>query len=564
MKIKKEGKQRAKIVKSIKRLFSILFVFTISTKFGLAQPGYGGGGLRIKHFFDEDLKKVELSDANLHFRAFKLKDTLAHSVVHQEFYVVNPQQIDQFNLRYIINPYYSDWNSFRYYIIRKMDTMIIDYHGISSANYNGASDYMDSLVFRKGYSRYFRNPRHGKFKNKENDLVQKMLNNGFTPHTIKKLGKLGFITTHENTSSNLRIDKYLPSFYIYRARFTMQENPEKALKDLRKARSLKLTDEEKQHLLYTEYLFFKYQKNLPKALQAISKLAKIMAKPKYNDTYWENYLAIDNFKRKIELRKQLNSEDNLIRDYNTIVRIATYGIKCASDSKEFGRQYRARHISAKKERTNYLHEINDYSEEISIYTNRIKQQPFDQFNRNPEIRLVFGEEYFQLGKAEFLMGKEKAAFRNWFIFADHGGSKNEFEKVLPFMDSLVATNPEKLKVRLIRGAMNLQAGNFVHKPESRKYFLQALNDFESIKDNKLNDFKMDYYRAKTLYNLGRYDEARKLVNLSIEKNKKHALSYLLRYHIYISSNNLENNLFRFKSKDYQEYERLKMDWVFPK
>ncbi len=543
----------------------ILFFIFISANFGLAQPGFGGGGLRIEKFYDEELKEVKLPNPNYKFRAFTLKDTTVGSPIEKEFYLANPAYIGHFNTRYFDNPYHSRWDSFRYYVVKEKDTMVIDFHGIPSPNHNSSADYMDSLVFRKGYHRYFRNPIYFKLANKQNKFEKQLLRNGFTPSNIRSLEGLGWISVKKNVPSFLKIsNKHLPYYYIHRARLNISKDPKRAFADIRTAKRSKLTIEEKQHFLYTSYLFNKYHAEPKKALWAITKLAKISAKPEYYDTYWSSYLVIDNLKKKIELRKQLERESNLIKDYDEMVKIAYYGMRNAKDTVQFERYYNALYVNAKNSRTDYLHRINDYSEEIDKYTKKIEQIPFESTNGKPETRLFFGEEFYYLGKAKFLMGKEKAAFRNWLIFADHGGSQHLFEEVLPYIDTIVSANPENTQLRLIKGAMNLHAAFSIHKREREEYLRQALNDFAFIEGSKFDNYKLNYYKAKALFSLHKYDEAKKQVDLAIKRNKKHALSYLLRHKIHITRNGLENNQFRFKSQDYQEYLRLKKNWKFPK
>lgn len=537
----------------------------VSANFVLAQPGFGGGGLRIEKFYDEELKAVKLPDPNYKFRVFTVKDSTVGSPIENEFYMANPLYIGHFNTRYWDTPYHFRWDSFRYYVLREKDTMIIDFHGIPSANHSSRVDEMDSLVFKKGYHRYFRNPNYFTLENQQNTFDRQMLRNGFTPLSIKKLGDLGGISSNMNIPSNLEIcDEYSPYYFIHRARLNISNDPKKAFADIRIVKYSKLTFEEKQHFLYTLYLYYTYHNTPKKALRTITKLAKISFKPEHYDTYWKSYLSIDNLKKKIELRKQRKKTGNLIKDFDAMVKIACNGMRNAKDAVKFEKYYRSLYVNAKNNRTAYLHSINDYSEEIDTYTKKIEQIPFESFNGKPETHLIFGEAYYYLGKVKFLLGREKAALRNWRIFADHGGSEDVFEEVLPYVDTLVSAHPKNRQLRLIKGAMYLQAAFSIHKSERKKYLHQALNDFAAIKGGKFDNYKLNYYKAKALFNLDTYDAAEKQVNLAIKRNKKHALSYLLRYKIHSTTHGLENNQFRSRSKDYQAYLRLKKNWRFPK
>jgi len=188
----------------------LIFLFFFSNQL-YAQPG-GGGGLKINHFFDENLREINLSKEIINIKMTLLDSTLT---------ILNETKIKKNDLIYLppLNRYRPSTQNRGLIIKYKNKNYRFDFENIISENGGGSVEEIDSLVLFKPYILSKRGYHHINHNGNEflkynilNDLSSSFLSSGITPYSYKKLSELDLMFSSFNFSYNRNPKKWMEDY----------------------------------------------------------------------------------------------------------------------------------------------------------------------------------------------------------------------------------------------------------------------------------------------------------------------------------------------------------------
>lgn len=251
----------------------IVLLFACSAK---TQPLGGGGALRIGAIYNTNLKEINLENNNIQVRVFALVDTSVNSSVIQEIYD-HPLLLDV-SYRNKIYPKDNTYSipGHRLFIVYDYDTMIVDIHGIITIYDETFS--MDSIVFKKGYFRFFRNPPLAREQNRDQIReLSRFIQSGITYNTIDTLEKYNYLYYDSIVDLTFLSKEKLPAtFYLRRGEFKIQqEDFESAAKDVSKSIIMGLIRKQEEEAWVYLHKAYEESEQYEKAIKVISMALKI-------------------------------------------------------------------------------------------------------------------------------------------------------------------------------------------------------------------------------------------------------------------------------------------------
>lgn len=191
----------------------ILMLFLLSINWVLAQPG-GGGGLKIKNVFDENLNHIDVNDTNMPIRILVL-DSLMNVIETRAF-------VPHYKHGLYLPPSGRRNTMYRTYGIEieyEHKKYRIDFENIMPQNGGGYVAEMDSLVLFKPYILSKRNYTHPSHDGNEFqkyslliDLALPDLQAGITPLTFKKLSAIDLLFEDPEYSYNRHPKPWMAAF----------------------------------------------------------------------------------------------------------------------------------------------------------------------------------------------------------------------------------------------------------------------------------------------------------------------------------------------------------------
>jgi hypothetical protein len=167
---------------------SALILLLLFANLIYAQPG-GGGGLKIKNFFDKNFNKINLDKDSIEIAITLLDSNLT---IMNKVVLKTPSSTSVYLSP--LNHYSYSSNTQGLLIKYKNENYRIDFENILSENGAGYKEEIDSLVLFKPYilsKRNYYHPTHDGNESRKFGLLNALssinLKRGITPHTYKKL-----------------------------------------------------------------------------------------------------------------------------------------------------------------------------------------------------------------------------------------------------------------------------------------------------------------------------------------------------------------------------------------
>lgn len=523
---------------AMKSLFMIIFALTMIR--AMAQPGEGGGGIKILHVYDRNLKEINLmSDTNIRIRTYSI------DARYQEFFIW-PQAATGFqrmrgdSVEYLLprgNRAYEKMTNAtndRLFIFYKEDTMVADIMGIIGVNMAQAVDVMDSLVIQRGYFRY-----------QCNDLYDtRVLSSGLTPHTKDMRASPGTIYYSDSLPPLPVTDDRQPAnYFLKRARYFLKyKRPQYALTDIYTAiqRSNGDKDCETLFLLADAYTAIaRYDSAIKYMSDAINKDCRDewqYHREYVNPKYQHEYDQANKYDLRIPLLIAAGEYKRALLDHDSIALMSKDKLVAGLRRAEY--------------RINYLIDyegaIRDLKEVIEIVP------PNPDKSEKPKW-MYYGNAYFALATAEYGKGSKKAAYQHW-LKAMSDGMGYTREDLTAHFDSLIRKDGSSPELYMCRALARLRGGDC-----KEECLVKYIHDADSAEQKGMRDARINYCRGIGLNMQQKYTEAIEEVNRGIQKEPGNPINYRLRSTIKWLIGDKEGN-----KADYAIYEELHKKTVFEK
>lgn len=517
----------------------LLFIIAFLTLNIWAQPG-GGGGLIIGGYYNGDLREITPYDTSLHVRLFILTDTSLNSKITQELY----------DTKYFLPPAYriseryngDEFVNERLLLTYLQDTMLIDFLGIIPGNGAGAKGYLDSVIFKKGYFRYFLQKRNE--------------------------GNVNFIKHYKNINANFLLEKNLPAtFYLHKGEYNfLKKKFELALADVNKSIEMGLLTNDKDEAILYLCKVNSELGNLDKAIANISELISLHSTKQFYEKINGLDILKDNYHTRIELFIKNNQLNKALIDYDSIVSISNYYLEFSNEKGYYlsynPMYYMNENIERAIFKMKYLKDSKGAVIDLKQFISKIPNKPK---NESPQGVSDFNNTYFVLALAEYNVGDLKSAFKHWLRAEELWyGYQNNSNDIIVHYDTLIKKHPRVPELYLSRGiAYYIKGAAFNGGGSSQICYEKSLEDLKKTEALGLTDFRIDLYRALVFYMQKKYNEALEQINISISKNDNDPRVFITRYWIRdklgeVKGGNNKND------KDWNQYMNLMKNWKFEK
>ncbi len=535
----------------------IVILLSICVITALAQPG-GGGGLNINSFYNSSFEKIKVSDSSFKVRLFALIDTSINSKITHEVLPANYQHLSHSYDIYQTNNEINMSNQ-RMLIAYRMDTMIIDFLGIMEENGAGVVGNIDSVVFQRGYFRYFMGRNLYSFFSGLTPYTRERLS-----HIFEKTDNQPFIAFSEDISASFLLESNLPStYYLRRAAYYISEkNFEGALTDLSKSEKLRLKPKDYEEYLWLLSNIYEQQENLDEAISRLSDLIEIKSKREYwSFNEYNNYNVLEHIKECYRSRSKLfikkEQFDKALVDFDSLVEISQYYFNYSNNSGYVLSFDSNNNLKENIERAMFkMTYLRDYKGAKYDLMAKIKSRPITHLNAPG-----YCDTYFVLGIAEYKEGDKESAFHHWFKAMELGYAQTSSDYAVVHFDSIIRLNQKSPENYLSRGIANYRRGPYLGwGDQTTQCFNRALIDIGKAEELGLKNFRINVYRAKVLTQLKKYNEALKEINIAISKKPLDPICYMTRYDI---RTQLGQTKWGDKSDpDLEKYNDLAKTWKF--
>lgn len=455
--------------------------------FSYAQPG-GGGGLKIYNLFDSDSNHLSIRKGDVKVRAFVLgyclyseRTPISHEIELSNSDTISLTEESDLRLYYTL----SQAINLRLLILYKSDTCMYDFYNVQNSNAGGNYDQIDSLFVRAGYT------SHSRISGGDSII-----------HTFKPKISIPFFN----------VGTLPQTFYYEKGEHALRKNDfSSAVKYLLQASETKNAHGIiEQHWLPGMYnsLATAYY-NLGEYIKAEEFSGKAVLFSTYNYEF---------YKTRIQILIKLNKLDEALKNYYLAIKNVH---SSSSNVEEWIRTDWALF------NINYLHE---YDTVIHFYQRDIERAEKQTYLYNSGRKLTdFPEHYFMLGCALYGKGNLNAAYELWLRSFELGnGDVNHAESVHHF-DSIYQLHPDQPLPNLLKAIALYKSAPYMGGGQLEKTLLdEALTGILVAEKLIGGNYTLNFWKAKILYGLSRYEESLKAINAAIETDSINTLFYEFR------------------------------------
>ncbi len=463
----------------------------------------------------------------------------------QELVLENPLSLPADEYRYRLStpvafPYQ------RMVILYKGDTMILDCIGVPEQNPAQYTQYFDSLVFRKGYSRVMANQYLAGRRKLYTETEWSLFCSGPTPHTIAMLAGFDCVRYMKMPDASLmRTDNFAATYYLRRGeRLLYRQQPDSALPDILRAVGMGLKNPERAEAFLMLCDAYERMGKYDTAIATITELIDSNGQDR-------NLLEIC-YTMRISLFAAIGKFDDALADHDTLISMAAG--KGPPIFQEVGILQKARFK---------IETMSDCSGAVTDLLRVVENIPPTHLADRPEGQSDYAAFFFALGSAYHCEQDYPSAFRYWLKAMEFGMGNNNLPYLVRYFDSLIVLHPHVPELFLSR-ALAYSAKAFMSGRGKRTKGLlnNALDDFERAEDAGMKDFRINLFRARALLLLKKYKEALKQIDKGIAKNAEDprlfAIRYAIRWELKLAKPGDHTD------PDFVEYNRLRLSWDFGK
>ena len=237
-------------------------------------------------------------------------------------------------------------------------------------------------------------------------------------------------------------------------------------------------------ILYSAYI---NTKQIEKALETISKKMHCPG----------SFGIAGNYQLRAQLYIKVNKLDKALQDYDSMV--------------FFSERKMADNIERAEFKMNYLKDYKSAKTDLQTVLKEALLNPVQSYH---------GKEqgYFYLALAEYHLAEKKLAYQDWLTSVELPGGSTDNARINA--NYLIKKHPKDAEPYLLRGILNYDKSFYLNDKEKKQSLTNAIKDLDQAGKRGLKDPKVNFYKAKILYELKKYEEALQEINKTMPENEK--------------------------------------------